>query len=197
MRSASRASSRNWNATRTSSFSSMNAHSDWCGWRRGKYGCAKHHETSPGMWLHPVHRSHHPERISQEYRKGWRIGTQIPEDHRRTYYRRRDAGRFCITSRRQYEEHHNVSYTDEALKACVKLAERYMHDRLFPDKAIDVMDEAGAHIHINSATVLMNSIEAEKAQRNHRQTGCRGKPEFRDGCNIAETTRQSRNTTLR
>lgn len=62
----------------------------------------------------------------------------------------------------KYEEHHNVSYTDEALKACVKLADRYMHDRSFPDKAIDVMDEAGAHIHINSATVPDELIEAEK-----------------------------------
>lgn len=62
----------------------------------------------------------------------------------------------------RYEEHHNVSYTDEALKACVKLADRYMHDRSFPDKAIDVMDEAGAHIHINSATVPDELIEAEK-----------------------------------
>lgn len=62
----------------------------------------------------------------------------------------------------KYEEHHNVSYTDEALKACVKLADRYMHDRSFPDKAIDVMDEAGAHIHINSVTVPDELIEAEK-----------------------------------
>lgn len=62
----------------------------------------------------------------------------------------------------KYEEHHNVSYTNEALKACVKLADRYMHDRSFPDKAIDVMDEAGAHIHINSATVPDELIEAEK-----------------------------------
>ena len=62
----------------------------------------------------------------------------------------------------KYEEHHNVSYTDEALKACVKLADRYMHDRSFPDKAIDVMDEAGAHTHINSATVPDELIEAEK-----------------------------------
>lgn len=62
----------------------------------------------------------------------------------------------------KYEEHHNVSYTDEALKACVRLADRYMHDRSFPDKAIDVLDEAGAHIHINSATVPDELIEAEK-----------------------------------
>lgn len=85
----------------------------------------------------------------------------------------------------KYEEHHNVSYTDEALKACVKLADRYMHDRSFPDKAIDVMDEAGAHIHINSATVPDELIEAERnSMQPSPKTGCRGKPEFRDGCNI-------------
>lgn len=62
----------------------------------------------------------------------------------------------------QYEQHHNVTFTDEALEACVKLSERYINDRNFPDKAIDVMDEVGSHIHINSATVPEELIEAEK-----------------------------------
>ena len=62
----------------------------------------------------------------------------------------------------QYEEHHNVYFTDEALEACVKLSDRYINDRNFPDKAIDVMDEVGSHIHINSATVPEELIEAEK-----------------------------------
>ncbi len=48
----------------------------------------------------------------------------------------------------RYEEHHNVSYTDEALKACVRLTDRYVCDRSFPDKAIDAMDEAGSSLHI-------------------------------------------------
>ena len=51
----------------------------------------------------------------------------------------------------KYEEHHNVSYTDEALKACVSLTERYVTDRAFPDKAIDVLDEAGSRVHLVSA----------------------------------------------
>lgn len=50
----------------------------------------------------------------------------------------------------RYEEHHNVVYTDEALKACVKLTERYVTDRCFPDKAIDAMDEAGSRVHIKN-----------------------------------------------
>lgn len=62
----------------------------------------------------------------------------------------------------EYERHHSVTYTDEALKACVKLTDRYVHDRFFPDKAIDLMDEAGAHVHINNATVPKELVEAQK-----------------------------------
>ena len=53
----------------------------------------------------------------------------------------------------RYEEHHNVTYTDEALLACVKLTDRYVTDRCFPDKAIDAMDEAGARMHISNIKV--------------------------------------------
>ena len=48
----------------------------------------------------------------------------------------------------RYEDHHNVTYTPEALEACVKLTERYISDRNFPDKAIDALDEAGSRVHI-------------------------------------------------
>lgn len=50
----------------------------------------------------------------------------------------------------RYEEHHNVTYTDEAISACVKLTDRYITDRCFPDKAIDAMDEVGARMHITN-----------------------------------------------
>ena len=53
----------------------------------------------------------------------------------------------------RYEEHHNVCYTDEALKACVKLTERYVTDRSFPDKAIDVLDEVGSRVRIKNISV--------------------------------------------
>lgn len=53
----------------------------------------------------------------------------------------------------KYENHHNVTYTPEALQACVKLTERYMTDRNFPDKAIDAMDEAGSRAHITNISV--------------------------------------------
>lgn len=53
----------------------------------------------------------------------------------------------------KYEDHHNVTYTDEALKACVELTERYVSDRNFPDKALDALDEAGSRVHINNIVV--------------------------------------------
>ena len=61
----------------------------------------------------------------------------------------------------RYEEHHNVIYTDEALSACVKLTERYISDRNFPDKAIDALDEAGSRVHISNITVPKSIEELE------------------------------------
>ena len=71
----------------------------------------------------------------------------------------------------RYEEHHNVIYTPEALQACVKLTERYISDRNFPDKAIDALDEAGSRVHISNITVpksieeLEAKIEATKTEK--------------------------------
>ena len=62
----------------------------------------------------------------------------------------------------RYERHHHVSYTDEALRACVKLTERYVTDRAFPDKAIDALDEVGAKIHLQHVEVPPAVIEKEK-----------------------------------
>lgn len=63
----------------------------------------------------------------------------------------------------RYEEHHNVKYTDDALAACVKLTDRYITDRNFPDKAIDALDEAGSRMHIANILVPkeIEEIEAE------------------------------------
>lgn len=62
----------------------------------------------------------------------------------------------------KYQEHHHVTYTDEALRACVKLTERYVTDRFFPDKAIDAMDEVGAKIHLQHADVPTYITDKEK-----------------------------------
>ncbi|WP_070137086.1 ATP-dependent Clp protease ATP-binding subunit [Crocinitomix algicola] len=62
----------------------------------------------------------------------------------------------------RYEDHHNVTYTEEAIEACVKLTERYMSDRNLPDKAIDAMDEVGSRVHITNINVPKEITELEK-----------------------------------
>ncbi len=72
----------------------------------------------------------------------------------------------------KYEEHHHVNYTPEAIEAAVRLSERYISDRFLPDKAIDVMDEVGARVHISNITVpediltLEEQIENIKKEKN-------------------------------
>ncbi len=72
----------------------------------------------------------------------------------------------------RYEYHHNVRYTPEAIKACVKLTDRYITDRSFPDKAIDALDEAGSRVHIATVAVpeeiemLEKQLEELKAEKN-------------------------------
>jgi ATP-dependent Clp protease ATP-binding subunit ClpC len=62
----------------------------------------------------------------------------------------------------KYEEYHNVDYHDEAINACVKLSDRYITDRLLPDKAIDVLDEVGARVHLKNINVPQNIVDLEK-----------------------------------
>jgi ATP-dependent Clp protease ATP-binding subunit ClpC len=72
----------------------------------------------------------------------------------------------------KYEDYHNVTYSEEAIEACVKLSDRYMTDRLLPDKAIDVLDEVGARVHLKninvpeSVTDLEKRIEEIKVEKN-------------------------------
>lgn len=63
----------------------------------------------------------------------------------------------------KYEEHHNVNYTAGAIKACVKLTERYISDRNFPDKAIDALDEAGSRVHISNISVPKEIEDIEES----------------------------------
>lgn len=62
----------------------------------------------------------------------------------------------------KYEDHHNVTYTQEAIEACVKLTNRYMTERFLPDKAIDALDEAGSRVHIVNIEVPQQIIELER-----------------------------------
>jgi ATP-dependent Clp protease ATP-binding subunit ClpC len=87
----------------------------------------------------------------------------------------------------RYEEHHNVFYTTEALQACVKLTDRYISDRTFPDKAIDALDESGSRMHVSNVVVPKDmeeielqieavkteKVEAVKSQNFELAAGCR------------------------
>ncbi|MCE7992609.1 MAG: ATP-dependent Clp protease ATP-binding subunit [Roseivirga sp.] len=80
--------------------------------------------------------------------------------------------KILVNIKEKYEEHHHVNYTQEAIDACVSLSDRYISDRFLPDKAIDVLDEAGARVHINNIHVpedivtLEESIEEVKLEKN-------------------------------
>lgn len=62
----------------------------------------------------------------------------------------------------KYEDHHSVTYTDEAIEACVKLTNRYMTERFLPDKAIDALDEAGSRVHITNIDVPKQILDLER-----------------------------------
>jgi len=66
----------------------------------------------------------------------------------------------------KYEDHHHVNYSEEAIEACVKLSDRYISDRFLPDKAIDVLDEAGARVHINNIHVPADIVKLEEQIEN-------------------------------
>lgn len=67
-----------------------------------------------------------------------------------------------INIKNKYEDHHHVNYTEEALNACVKLSDRYITDRFLPDKAIDILDEVGARVHIKNINVPQNVLDLEE-----------------------------------
>ncbi len=72
-----------------------------------------------------------------------------------------EAVQILSNIKERYEEHHNVRYTDGAVNQCVKLADRYITDRFLPDKAIDVLDEAGARVHLSNISVPKEVLELE------------------------------------
>jgi ATP-dependent Clp protease ATP-binding subunit ClpC len=73
-----------------------------------------------------------------------------------------DTIQILINIKPKYEDYHNVTFSDDAINACVKLSDRYITDRLLPDKAIDVMDEVGARVHLKNINVPKNILDLEK-----------------------------------
>jgi ATP-dependent Clp protease ATP-binding subunit ClpC len=69
----------------------------------------------------------------------------------------------------KYEDHHNVTYSEEAIEACVKLTDRYMSDRFLPDKAIDALDEAGSRVHITNIEVPKQILDLESQLEDVRE----------------------------
>ena len=82
--------------------------------------------------------------------------------------------------RGRYEYHHHVTYTDEALEACVRLTDRYVTDRFMPDKAIDALDEVGSRVHLQNADIPPEIVETEKEikQIKERKTQAVGNQNF-------------------
>jgi ATP-dependent Clp protease ATP-binding subunit ClpC len=84
---------------------------------------------------------------------------------------REETVQILMNIKERYEDHHSVSYTDDAIEACVKLTERYITDRHLPDKAIDALDEVGSRVHITNINVpkeitdIENQLEELKGQK--------------------------------
>lgn len=90
-----------------------------------------------------------------------------------------------------YEEHHNVTYTDRALEACVKLTQRYVSDRFFPDKAIDALDEAGSRVHVGNvnAPKEIEEIEEKIATTNELKLKAAQAQNFEEAASLRDSVR--------
>ena len=98
----------------------------------------------------------------------------------------------------RYEEHHNVIYTDEALKACVSLTSRYISDRHLPDKAIDALDEAGSRVHITNIKVPKNiiSLEAKLIDIRNQKVDVVKKQRYEQAAQLRDVEKQTENELL-
>ena len=94
----------------------------------------------------------------------------------------------------KYEDHHNVRYTDEALKACVELTERYVSDRNFPDKALDALDESGSRVHITNIVVPeeIERLEREVDEVTADKLAAAKAQEFEKAASLLELEKQKR-----
>ena len=92
----------------------------------------------------------------------------------------------------KYEEHHGVIYTPEAVDACVKLTERYVSDRNFPDKAIDALDEAGSRVHISNIVVPkeIDDLEKQISEAQHNKVKAAQSQNFEIAANYRDMQEQ-------
>ncbi|MCH5217058.1 MAG: ATP-dependent Clp protease ATP-binding subunit [Muribaculaceae bacterium] len=89
----------------------------------------------------------------------------------------------------KYEDHHNVNYTDDALRACVSLTDRYISDRNFPDKALDALDEAGSRVHIITNVEMpkeIGNLEADIADLTSRKLEAAKKQQFEEAARLRD-----------
>jgi ATP-dependent Clp protease ATP-binding subunit ClpC len=92
----------------------------------------------------------------------------------------------------KYEDHHNVSYTSEAIKACVELTSRFMSDRFLPDKAIDALDEAGSRVHISNVKVPkeITDIENKIQEIKDKKTNVVRSQKYEEAAKLRDVERQ-------
>ncbi|MBN2667769.1 MAG: ATP-dependent Clp protease ATP-binding subunit [Bacteroidales bacterium] len=92
----------------------------------------------------------------------------------------------------RYEDHHNVNYSEDAIKACVNLTTRYITDRHLPDKAIDALDESGARVHISNVSIPKRIIDLEKEVENIKSAKFNAvkNQDFEKAANLRDTERQ-------
>ncbi len=93
----------------------------------------------------------------------------------------------------RYEDHHNVVYTDGAIKACVRLSDRYISDRFLPDKAIDALDETGSRVHISNIVVPehIETLEKKLEELTARKKEVVGKQDFEQAAEIRDLERKT------
>jgi len=92
----------------------------------------------------------------------------------------------------KYEKHHSVRYSEEAIRACVKLTDRYVTDHYLPDKAIDALDEAGARVHLSNITVPQHIIDLEEEieRISHEKNSMVKKQRFEEAARLRDTEKR-------
>ena len=122
-------------------------------------------QAGPGPRRDPVHRRHDARRVPQVHREGRGPGPPVPGRSSSTRRRKDETVEILKGLRDRYEAHHRVQITDEALEAAVELSDRYITGRCLPDKAIDVIDEAGARVRLKAHDPAAGPEGARRADR--------------------------------